>query len=207
MNDKWLRLNAVADILGIHPSTVRTWSDKGELPVHRTKGGHRRFRRSELELWMQSQRANGPDEARLVVQNALKSTRMKISEGNLNAESWYAKLDDEARKRYRRSGRSLLQGLTGFLASHGVDAEAEAKALGYEYASRGQRNGLSKVDAVHAFLFFRNLLIESMLKVYESASVRSPYAWSDMFRRINAFTDEILTTLLETYEAFNKNAK
>ncbi len=202
MTPEWLSLSDVAEILGIHPSTVRVWSDKGVLPVHRTQGGHRRYLRNELDLWVQSQRAVGTNEAHLVVHNALKNTRFQISEGHLTAEPWYAKLDDEAREQYRKSGRVLLEGLFSFLASDGKTAAAEAQALGYEYASRGRRYGLSAAEAVHAFLFFRNVLMDSMLAVYEAASVQSPTAWSGMFRKINEFTDKILVKLLETYEAY-----
>jgi excisionase family DNA binding protein len=200
----WLSLSDVAEMLGVHPGTVRNWSDQGILPVHRTQGGHRRYLRSEVELWMQSQRADGPGDVNLVVQNALRNTRFQISEGRLNAESWYTKLDEDAREQYRRSGRAMLQGLIGYLSSDGRSAQAEAQALGYEYASRGRRYDLNCSEATHAFLFFRNLLMESMLSVYEAASVRSPYAWSDMFRKVNEFTDQILVTLLETYEAYNR---
>ncbi len=205
MSAKWLSLSDVAEILGVHPSTVRNWSDQGMLPVHRTQGGHRRYLRSELDLWMQAQYAGGADdEAHLVVKNALRHTRMQISEGRLNAETWYAKLDEEARAQYRQSGRALLQGLTGYLASDEKNAGTESQALGYEYASRGHRYGLSVTEATHAFLFFRNLLMESMLTVYEAASVRSPHAWSEMFRKMNDFTDQIMITLLETYEAYQR---
>lgn len=204
MPDDWLHLREVSEILGVHPSTVRNWSNLGQIPVHRTRGGHRRFRRSEVELWMQSQQVNGQDEASLVVQNALKRTRLKISEGRLEGELWYQKLDEIAREQYRSSGRNLLQGLLGYLASDGEAAKAEARALGYEYASRGWRYGLSSAQATHAFLFFRNLLLDSMLTVYESAAVSSPHAWSDMFRKISAFTDQIQITLLETYDAYQR---
>lgn len=204
MPAEWLSLSQVSKLLGIHPSTVRAWSDQGVLPVHRTSGGHRRYLRSEIELWMQSQRADAPTDMHLVVQSAMRSTRMQISEGRLKAEPWYNKLDEDAREQYRLSGRGLLQGLISYLNSDNKTASAEAEALGYEYASRGRRYGLNSVDATNAFLFFRTVLIEAMLSVYEAAAVRSPYAWSDMFRKVNAFTDEILVTLLETYEAYQR---
>jgi len=205
-SSQWLGLSDVAGLLGVHPSTVRNWSDQGVLPVHRTKGGHRRYLSSELDLWMQAQATNGHQDATLVVQNALKSTRFQISEGRLSAESWYAKLDDDAREQYRRSGRTLLQGLNDYLVADPIKAEAEAQSLGFEYASRGRRYGLNATEAVNAFLFFRNVLIESMLAVYEAASVQSPFAWSDMFRKINAFTDQILITLLKTYADYERGA-
>jgi excisionase family DNA binding protein len=205
MTDEWLSLSRVADILGVHPSTVRNWADQGRLPVHRTQGGHRRFRRSEVELCLQSQNAGHSLEVDQVVQSALRKTRLQIGEGRLEAEPWYHKLDDEARQQYRQSGRELLQGLMVELASAGDDSQAEARALGYEYASRGNRRGMSCAEATHAFLFFRNILLEGMFSVYESAAVRSPQIWSDMFRKVQAFTDQILITLLETYQVYQRN--
>lgn len=206
MPEEWLSLSKAAMLLGVHPGTVRAWSDQGRLPVHRTEGGHRRYRRSEIELWLRMQNAEGLD-AGMVMQTALRRTRFEIGEGRLAAEGWYQKLDTEAREQYARSGRSLLQGLLGYLASNNDSADAEARSLGYEYASRGQRYGLSNAEAVHAFLFFRNLLLEALLNVYETAGVRSPQAWGEMLRKVHTFTDRILTTLVETYDAYPRNGR
>jgi excisionase family DNA binding protein len=208
MPGEWLSLSKVATLLGVHPSTIRNWSDQGSIPVHRTQGGHRRYLRSEVELWIEAQRAhedNGITNIRLAMQSALKNTRFQVSEGRLNQEAWYQKLDEDARQQYRSSGRSLLQGLMNFLTSDQELATAEAEAVGYEYASRGRRYGMNSVEATHAFLFFRNVLMESMLGVYEAAAVRSPFAWSDMFRKMEDFTDKILITILETYEVYQRS--
>ncbi len=62
MQNECLSLGVVAQILGVHPSTVRDWPDKGLLPVHRTPGGHRRYRRIEIELWVQSQLPTGENQ-------------------------------------------------------------------------------------------------------------------------------------------------
>ncbi len=203
---EWLTLSDVAEMLGVHPSTVRSWSNQGSFPVHRTQGGHRRYLRSEVELWLQSQRADGSSGPDLMVQKALKNTRLQISEGRLLSEKWYLKLDDEAREQYRQSSRMLLQGLVSYLAGGDDALEAQAHALGYEYASRGRRLGLSISDSASAFLFFRNVLMESMLSMYEAALVRSPNAWSDMFQKVSMFTDQVLLSLLETYEALERGA-
>jgi hypothetical protein len=133
--------------------------------------------------------------------------RMEISESHLENADWYRKLDAEAREQYRLSGRSLLLGIVGHLASQDGIMDVEARSLGYEYASRGWRLGLSRVDAVNAFLFFRNLMMESMLNFYETAGVNSPRSWGDMVRKIQAFTDRIMLTLLETYEAYQKGTR
>ena len=48
MSMEWMSLGDVAKLLGVHPGTVRKWSDQGMVPTHRTQGGHRRYMRSEL---------------------------------------------------------------------------------------------------------------------------------------------------------------
>lgn len=208
MAKEWMSLSEIASELGVHPSTIRHWADQGRIPVHRTQGGHRRFKRGEIELWRQSQRiSDGTREANLVVQSALGRTRFRISEGQLEAESWYQKLDQVARTRYRNSGRALLQGLTAYLVAEGSQADAEARATGYEYGTIGHRYGLSQVETVRAYLFFRNTLFDAMLDVYESAGVNSPVAWSEMLRKINSFTDLVMLALMETHEAFGQGVK
>jgi len=207
MAEDWLSLSEVAGRLGVHPSTVRSWSDQGHLPVHRTQGGHRRFRRGDVDLWIQTHREDGLDEGHLVVQAALKNIRVKVSEGTLESEGWYKKLDDEARVQYRHSGRALLQGLLESLAQNGEYNDSEARSLGFEYASRGWRRGLTAAEASRAFLFFRNTLLDAMLTVYEESSIQIPKAWSDTFRKIFRFTDQIQITLLETYEAYQRGKR
>src|SRR3972149_218605 len=96
MSDDWLSLSGVAQLLGVHPSTVRLWSDKGVLPTHRTSGGHRRYRRDEVLLWARTAR-QVKAEPESVMQMAMKNVRMQIGEANLQAEPWYQKLDEEAR--------------------------------------------------------------------------------------------------------------
>ncbi|HLF88579.1 MAG TPA: helix-turn-helix domain-containing protein [Anaerolineales bacterium] len=203
----WLNLSKAAKILGVHPSTVRLWADQGRIPVHRTQGGHRRFKRQEVEFWTQAQQLETPREADLLVQSALGRTRFQISEGRLEKEGWYLKLDKDARNQYRRGGREMLRGLNTFLVTDESTGKAEARSLGVEYASIGRRCGLNSSEAVQAFLFFRNMLMESMITVYESSAINSPYAWGDMLRKLNDFTDQVLLVLLERYQIYQDNGR
>ena len=200
MTEEWLSLSDAAKLLGVHPSTVRLWSDKGALPVHKTQGGHRRYKRGEILLWAESTSRSKEDavEPEGMMQEVVKNVRMQISEGRLEAESWYQKLDEQARVQYRMSARSLFQGLMTYMATNGREAAAESYAIGYEYASRARRYNLSYVDAAKAFLFFRDTLVESVIKVYSDANVPAKRA-TEIYAKIHAFTDKILISLLETY--------
>jgi excisionase family DNA binding protein len=199
--DEWLSLSQAAKQLGVHPSTVRSWADHGYLPSQRTHGGHRRFRSSDVDVRMHTRYEDSTPEATSVYANVLRNTRVQINESNLETEKWYRKMSGEAREQYRLSGRSLVQGLIGHLTSSEDGLEAEARSLGYEYASRGQRVGLSSVEAAHAFQFFRTAVMDAILTAYENADVRSPQIWAELFRKMNSFSDLIIITLLDTYEA------
>ncbi len=200
----WLSLRDAAKLLGVHPGTVRSWSDKGLLPVYRTQGGHRRFKRDEVELWASTSRGKETIDPASVVQAAVRNIRLKISEGRLAAEPWYQKLDEEARRHYRESAQSLFHGLVGYLSSAGEDGVSEARSIGYEYASRARRFGMRSPEATRAFLFFRDALLQSVIEVYQTANVPSGRAWGDVLHRVNGFTDMVLLNLLETFEELER---
>jgi excisionase family DNA binding protein len=52
----WLTLGQAARYLGVAQSTIRKWSDSGRLPAFYTPGGHRRFRRGDLDSFLGSSR-------------------------------------------------------------------------------------------------------------------------------------------------------
>jgi excisionase family DNA binding protein len=57
---EWLTLGQAAAYLGAAQSTVRKWADGGRLPTFYTPGGHRRFRRADLDAFLAGPRAAPP---------------------------------------------------------------------------------------------------------------------------------------------------
>jgi len=49
----WLTLGQAAKYLGVAQSTIRKWSDQGRVPAFYTPGGHRRYRRGDLDNFLQ----------------------------------------------------------------------------------------------------------------------------------------------------------
>ncbi|MCP4650441.1 MAG: MerR family DNA-binding transcriptional regulator [PVC group bacterium] len=49
MADKIFSISEAAQYLGVFPLTLRNWEKKGLLRSFRTPGGHRRFKKSELD--------------------------------------------------------------------------------------------------------------------------------------------------------------
>jgi excisionase family DNA binding protein len=64
---EWLTLGQASKYLGVSESTVRKWADEGRLPAFSTPGGHRRFRRPDLDEFLEGARISTPGERAPVV--------------------------------------------------------------------------------------------------------------------------------------------
>jgi excisionase family DNA binding protein len=55
----WLTLGQAAKYLGVAQSTIRKWSDLGRVPAFYTPGGHRRYRRRDLDVFLERSGPSG----------------------------------------------------------------------------------------------------------------------------------------------------
>src|SRR3954453_6116812 len=102
----WLTLGQAAKYLGVAQSTIRKWSDQGLVPAFYTPGGHRRFRRRDLDGFLaRSGRAQQPGPLVLIVDgDPLLRRAVRASLGSQggsvreagNADEGMAALEDEA---------------------------------------------------------------------------------------------------------------
>lgn len=49
MRDELISISEAAEMLGVCTKTIRDWTNDDRLPCIRTLGGHRRFRRLDIE--------------------------------------------------------------------------------------------------------------------------------------------------------------
>ncbi|MDX6647478.1 MAG: hypothetical protein QOK40_3205 [Miltoncostaeaceae bacterium] len=59
-----LTASEAAAVIGVSVATIRGWADQGQLPAHRTVGGHRRFELEELKGWLAERGAPVPSRVR-----------------------------------------------------------------------------------------------------------------------------------------------
>ena len=59
----WLTLGQAAKYLGVAQSTIRKWSDQGRVRAFYTPGGHRRYRRGDLDKFLESSGPGGREHA------------------------------------------------------------------------------------------------------------------------------------------------
>src|SRR5258708_9520959 len=110
LEGEWLSLREAADMLGMHTATVRLWADRNELPSRRTSGGHRRFRRADVEARLRQESEPKPNIAsQLLIQSIMGRIRLAFTDGTLDTLPWYHHFNNTARDAYRSLGRRVLE--------------------------------------------------------------------------------------------------
>ena len=199
-DSEWVSLQRAAEILGVHPATVRNWADKGELASRRTPGGHRRFRKSDLLHYAQTHGELQPAEVAVILDSALGKTRMQVGEGLLTNVDWYKSLSEDTRTEMRQQGRRVLEELRQYLAQGAPnDRLRMATALGRDYAAVLKGDNLMLPDAARGFFYFSDFVVNSIL-TWSEITPHSPSEWANLLRQVNTFMNAMLLSIIEYYE-------
>ncbi|MBO0781714.1 MAG: helix-turn-helix domain-containing protein [Ktedonobacteraceae bacterium] len=199
--EEWLSLREAAELLGMHPATLRLWADRNELPSRRTSGGHRRFRRSDIEARLRQETIHRPDPtAQLLIQSVMGRVRLAFTDGTLENFPWHTHFDEAAYEAFRHLGRRVLELLLRALNNQADKDELRRDAirLGTEYGTITRQSHVPVADAVRAFLYFRTLLDEGVVQLAEVRGMRDQdIPWIEILHQIQAITNEILPSLIE----------
>jgi excisionase family DNA binding protein len=196
---KWLSPQEASELLGIHPTTLRLWSNQGKLPAYRTAGGHRRFDEADVLRFLdQSQQRHADTQLDYAVEKTLTRTRQELSRHLNPREAWYGRLDMTARDAHRELGRQLLGLLVQYVAREN-DCERilnEGRQMARDIAIRSLQMGLSTGDIPAAFMLFRDSLIDSMVPSL-SAPGRLDADDIHIYRRSREFFNHLLGAVIE----------
>jgi excisionase family DNA binding protein len=195
---EWLTLSDASKLLGVHPATLRQWSDEGKVRIFRTPGGHRRFSRSDIERMLQVNPLRGAPLSSFVVSEVLQRTREGLPAAM--QQSWATGIDDDERQRRREAGRHLIQ-----IASQLITRDAPtpqqreaARRLGGEYGLMMARAGHNLPDAVMAFIFFRDSLLETVFSLPETTGLNRDETLA-IVRRINDVLNDVLRAMMDAH--------
>lgn len=204
VGDEWLTLSDAAERLGVHPTTLRRWANKGKMPVMVTPGGHRRFLLADIEAFQQAQtqHRHQQDVEQVWAQSALTHTRQSIV--SHQDDRWLTVQDESEREEMRMMGRRLMGVLMQYIAldeaDHGRDSVlAEAEELGEKYGQYARQQAIGLSDALQATLFFRDSLVEAAIQLPASTRIR-PEANMRLLRRINRILNSVQLAVARAYE-------
>lgn len=201
----WLPLGKAAALLGVHTMTLRRWSDSGRFPSYRTPGGHRRFALADIQAYLLRQRGGQSDElGQDWADSALVATRKEVAD---QPESrWLQVIDEEQlRDEYRQLGHQLMGLLLQYVAADDANGSLveEAKRIGRRYGVYGVRAGLTLTNIIEATLFFRDILVESSLKIPTTTYVE-PDASLRILRRVNEIINAVQLSVTDYYETVGR---
>lgn len=194
----WLTLGEASKLLGVHPATLRQWSDEGKVRIFRTPGGHRRFSRPDIERMLHITPLRGTGLMSFVMTEALEHTRQELP--TAMEQGWAKGIDDMERQRRRETGRQVL-GLVTYLITHAEPTNEQlalAQQLGEEYGQMMAHTGHTLPDAVMAFIFFRDSLLETVFSLPETTGLDRD-ATLTIVRRINHLLNDVMRTMMDAH--------
>ena len=194
----WITLSEASKLLGVHPATLRQWSDEGKVRIFRTPGGHRRFSRPDIERMLHVTPLRGAGLSSFVMSETLERTRQELPTA-LKAD-WAQNIDEAERQRRRETGRQIIGMATHLIANATPTDEhvAQAERLGEEYGEMMARTGHTLPDAVMAFIFFRDSLLETVFSLPETTGLDRD-ATLAIVRRINHLLNDVLRTMMNAH--------
>lgn len=120
MVDRLLTLEEASETLGVHPDTLRRWDNSGKFCSIKTKGGHRRYKKSQIDEYMQ----NGIEE----------------NVNNTNAVAVYCRVSSHDQKEKGDLDRQKVR-----LLQYCMDKEYKAEYV-YEEVGSGMNDKRSKIN-------------------------------------------------------------
>ncbi|MBA3944996.1 MAG: helix-turn-helix domain-containing protein [Herpetosiphonaceae bacterium] len=199
LENDWLTLSQASELLGVHPATLRQWSDEGKINLFRTPGGHRRFARSEIERLLHVLPVRGLGLSAFVASETVERTRHDMPVV-LQHQPWMQRLDAEQRDRWRLAGRQLV-GLVAQLTVNAAPTEQQRSAavsLGHVYGQLLGQAGLELPDAVLNFLFFRDSLVETITDLPSTTGLDRDATLATI-RRVNSVMNDVLRIMMDSF--------
>ncbi len=171
-----LTIRQAAELLGVHPLTLRNWSEKGAVPCLRTPGGHRRFRPQDLQRMLAAPQED-PATAAAIVQMVRRAVSAAVAAPRRGTSStalhtMRVDLTGSQRRSLAEIGRALLSLLIQYAVPHAPAARGEAapsgtllrraRQLGRSYGMAARRLDLSPSAVVATFSFFQETVVAAL---------------------------------------------
>jgi excisionase family DNA binding protein len=189
-------------MLGVHPSTLRQWTDQGRLRAFLTPGGHRRYREADLRAFC-AQPPRGSLSRSLAAVVLTVQPRCGLSGSAANeAYAWLHGCDESRRQRPRLLGGALTRLLARYLTAEPDEAEQclrQAREDAAEYGALAVELGLSPAAAIEAFTVCRAPIVEAAQHWAGEVKAGDREAVSTL-ARVSRFFDATLLSMVRALE-------
>jgi len=200
---KLLGITKAAKILGVHPLTLRSWTEKGYIPYYKTPGGHRRFRERDLMAFLteMNQGASEPTPeaiARQAVQREI--TNPSARKAMIARPVRRIEMSEQQRESMRSVGQKLLDLTIQYTSGDADESILEkGREIGRTYGKCSHHNKMSLSETVATFNFFRDTIIETTFDASTDAAgidASNP----QLYHRLNHFFNGVLLATVQAAE-------
>ncbi len=205
---RWISINEACVMLGVDQSTLRRWSDAGKVPVFRTPGGHRRYAEADLRTLVGTGRRR-PDRPKIrqeMTDRSLSAFEEVFWQG-ARSRRWFRAFSPSKHDELRLLGRRLVDLAVRFASSpESADRSSlldEGRQIGEQYGASGARAGLTSLEAVEAFLYFRSPVVRSVVGMIEDQGLAIKRA-AGVFADIGQFMDQVLLAMVGAHDITNQ---
>lgn len=201
----WLGVHDASAMLGVSPATLRRWSAAGKVAAFTTPGGHRRFARSMIEQLLPqpitvdataSSLGESSDRMARIVRRHVGAACRGIS--------WLDGIDEETRYALVVGGRTMIEGLLGYVDGNAprereaaIRPAIEAAALHGRIAARHDGDLGETVGAFHRF---RGFLVDDLADLACRRGLPTPEA-TRILGRANDGVDRLIVALVAAHAA------
>jgi excisionase family DNA binding protein len=198
---RWISLSRACGLLGVNESTLRRWADAGHVRSFRTPGGHRRFAEDDLRALMAGEGRPGPAVYGSLGRLAMTRIRRRLHRGKSPSTQLYDTMDEDHREHMRPLGRRLVALVSEYLARGTRRAKPleEARQIGQEYGREIAARGISMLDAIRAFTFFRKSLDDAAIEIAHRSNLSAEEA-VEVWELMSGLADQILLAMVGAYE-------
>lgn len=196
---RWMTLSDASAFLGVDVSTLRAWADAGRIHAFRTPGGHRRFVRDDLEVFVHRNRSGKPIRPSALIGRSGAQWLQGKPLQQIRGEHWYASIDAQTAAVLRHTCQRLMRALAGYVSGGPRqrnflrEGERASRALGASVASLP----LTPSAAVRVFSSFRELVTRtvSTKSAPLDQKVRS-------IQHIDVFLNRALVRMMNAYDQY-----
>ena len=199
---EWMRLSDAANFLGVHFTTLRRWSDAGEIPYFRTPGGRRRYKISDLTLFLNhSQEGEQLNLLHANSETAKPEIIREIKQLGMQDEPWYAQISPEHQQIMAQSGRRLIGSLMQYASRQdgGEQYLQQGKELAADYGQACLQSGLSIAQTMQTFVNIRHSIVDSLCEAGMVVQDSGEDTWN-IYRRVNHYLDTVMLKILESFQ-------
>ncbi|HEY2886991.1 MAG TPA: helix-turn-helix domain-containing protein [Candidatus Limnocylindrales bacterium] len=202
---QWLSLGPASRLVGVDPDTLRRWADEGRIEAYITPGGHRRFDRVSIEMMVATRRSGTRPLASLGASPERLNRAYRRSYTPGDAARQVPADDQDARERYRRDGRLLVEALISHLDADRADAvermrsEADAVVLVDDLARRLAASGISLTEAVAMFVAARRPFLDALTGLGRRRALEATRL-AALYDDASGLLDRLLLRLIGTFQ-------